>query len=102
MVKKFEVGKMYYTDDARYIGKGSNQKLGYVRKYWLCVKRNDSTGYVSFKKYLGDNVWSDSYSRKVSYVYEYGKAITEVVKIGYGGDGMWRNWYSLDARNKKD
>ena len=95
---KFEVGKEYYSWGAKYT-KGGNA-LVREKTIWLCVKRNDSTGYVSFRKYFQGRLMDTQYSRKVEYKWDYGKKTCEMIMIGYGGSGSWRNWYVLCANQK--
>ena len=97
---KFEVGKAYFSFDTRYASDG--ETLVTVKKYWLCVKRNDSTGYVSFRRiYKSGNVSSSQESRKVEYEWNNGKKLYEIVKIGSGGSGSWRNWDLITASQKE-
>lgn len=92
---KFEVGKRYYSWEVRYASNGTD--LIDKKMYWLCVKRNESTGYVSFRRYFKGKLMSTQYPRKVEYEWDFGKKVCEKVKIGYGGSGGWRNWFHLRA-----
>lgn len=97
---KFEVGKAYFSFDTRYAS--DRETLVKVKKYWLCVKRNDDTGYVSFRRiYKGGSVSSSQESRKVEYEWSNGKKLFEFVKIGSGGSGSWRNWDLIRANQKE-
>ena len=97
---KFEVGKAYFSVDTMYAS--DRETLVKVKKYWLCVKRNDSTGYVSFRKiYKNGTVSSSQESRKVDYEWSNGKKVCESVKIGSGGRDSWRNWDLLRANQKE-
>lgn len=95
---KFEVGKEYFSWETRYSKGGNN--LVWNKIIWLCVKRNDSTGYVSFRKYFQGRLMGTQYSRKVEYEWDNGKKTCEMIKIGYGGNGSWRNWYVIRANQK--
>lgn len=97
---KFEVGKVYYSFDTMYAR--DRETLVKVKKYWACVKRNDSTGYVSFRRvYKGGSLSSSQESRKVDYEWSNGKKLYEIVKIGSGGRDSWRNWDLLRANQKE-
>ncbi len=97
---KFEVGNAYFSFDTKYAS--DRETLIKVKKYWLCVKRNDATGYVSFRRvYKNGTVSSSQESRKVDYEWNNGKKLCEIVKIGSGGSGSWRNWDLIRADQKE-
>lgn len=97
---KFEVGKAYFSFDTMYAS--DKKTLVKVKKYWLCVKRNDATGYVSFRRISkSGTVFSSQDSRKIEYEWSNGKKSCEFVKIGSGGSGSWRNWDLIRANQKE-
>lgn len=102
MVIKFEVGKVYFSEDAVW---KSNGDVGYKKNYYLCVKRNDSTKYVSFKPIYKGQLLNSQESRKaeIDDPRWYGNSgePCERVSIGYGGSGSWKNWHNIYARNLK-
>lgn len=99
MVVRFEVGKIYLAPTTRYAKDGKTLK--HVDIEWLCVKRNDATGYVSFTRYDKFGGIGKVESRKVKINTWKSKTPFEEVMIGYGGSGAWRNWYYLSANNVK-
>lgn len=101
MVKKFEVGKVYYANTSRWAMVNGKEKIVSVKDYFLCTKRNDATGYVSFTAYY-KGVLTSKYTRKIEMEYDRGKPTEEFTKIGYGGSGAWRNWYFIRASQKRD
>ena len=100
MVKKFEVGKVYYAYTSRWAMVNGKEKVISIKEYYLCVKRNDATGYVSFKRFYKDNSLSSSQvSRKVDFRYDLGKPVEELVRIGNGGYG---DRHLIFASQKRD
>ena len=98
MVVKFKVGKIYWCNVTRYAS--DRETLKQVKIRFLCVKRNDATGYVSFQQMYKGRGLGKIESRKVSINVPFGftaKEKFEEVSIGYGGSGAWRNWYILTA-----
>lgn len=99
MVTRFEVGKVYFSRETRYASNGKTLKE--VKIKWLCVKRNDSTKYVSFRRIYKDGLVSSiTEARKFDLEYESGRPVAEFVMIGHGGSGAWRNWHYINAKNK--
>ena len=99
---KFEVGKIYWCNDTRYGSDGNTLKQVKIR--FLCVKRNDSTGYVSFQRIYKDRSMGKVEARKVSTRVPFGftsKEKVEEIMIGWGGSGAWRNWYCLTADKRE-
>lgn len=103
MVVRFEVGKIYFTRDSVYDKSG---KVVYKKRYWLCVKRNDDTHYVSFRRIVDGVVINTTDSRKVEVFnparYGFGGPTCERVTIGYGGSGAWRNYHVIYAEDCKN
>lgn len=102
MVLRFEVGRTYYSVDSVW---GKDGKVVKKKRYWLCVKRNDRTRYVSFQAIV-DGVPISSVESRKSEVYDprrYGfeGETCERVSIGYGGSGSWRNYHIINASNIK-
>lgn len=108
MIIKFEVGKVYWSREFRYARDGNTLKE--TRDYWLCVKRNDRTGYVSFSRYYkagGLSSIVESRKARSYHPYEYQKAgkrdvLVEEISIGYGGSGAWRNHHVIRADQTKE
>lgn len=107
MVVKFEVGKIYYSVDAVW---NKEDKVVSTRRYWLCVKRNDATKYVSFKRVYKDGKVSSSVESRKATVQASpifvnaatGKSESfEKISIGYGGTGYWRNHHVIASVNVK-
>lgn len=66
MVIKFEVGKVYFSTDSVWNKDG---KVIKKKRYWLCVKRNDRTRYVSFQAIVDGVPISSVESRKADIMY---------------------------------
>lgn len=100
-VVRFIPGKVYYCTTTRYAS--DRETLKQVKIYWLCVKRNDSTGYVSFSRIFKGEISKSRDSRKVDIGSDWEtNEKYEKVKIGYGGEGAWRNWFRISATNVKE
>ena len=104
MVVKFEVGKIYFSVYSVWNKEG---KAVQKKKYWLCVKRNESTRYVSFRQILDKTISSTVESRKAKvespaiFSTKDGKSVSfEEITIGYGGSGYWRNYHVIAAINE--
>lgn len=104
MVKKFEVGKVYWANMSKYAtNNGINRYLGEQSKaYFICVKRNDITGRASFKKVFRNGSFSSSQdSRKIETIYGYDKSGSEMIRIGRSNSNK-KDWYYIYACNKRD
>ena len=104
MVVKFEVGKIYFSVYSVWNKEG---KAVQKKKYWLCVKRNDSTKYVSFRRILDGSISSSVESRKARVftpaflTTKGGESVSfEEISIGYGGSGYWKNHHVIAAINE--
>lgn len=105
MVIKFQVGKIYWSKEFRYKMVDGKEKVVKVKQYWLCVKRNDRTGYVSFQMILNGTLMGRVESRKIKTAMPnamFKGTACEETYIGYGGSGTWRNWHYLNAANVKE
>lgn len=60
MVVKFEIGQRYYSVEPYII----NNEIKVKKHHWLCIKRNDKTGYVGFYEILGRTLNGPTLSRK--------------------------------------
>ena len=92
-IPKFEVGKVYYAT------------WGDKKRYYLCVKRNERTQYVSFNPILGGRRMGNSDARRIKIGFKWDKSggkYSEEISIGFGGDGAWRNHYVIRADQKAD
>lgn len=101
----FDVGCVYYSVEPVM----KNDKIGYVKRRWLCVNHNDSTGYTGFREiinkgteYFPKIVMGRTVSRitevKKMYIKHNGIAdyspngkMACVIYADYDGKGKWRS-----------
>ena len=89
---KFKEGAIYYSIQYRYNRK---DEIVPVKIYWKCVKRNPSTGYISFARLYSPTMEEmNRVSRKVENFWDYKDYKRqngyEQICVGHGRD-RWAN-----------